>query len=113
VRLSLPGFEDPADPHAAALPWKRVVVEAPVGRGARLGSVSGEEETRFGGLRLEATGYPEMEVRADGTVLPTRRGAELRASGAVLSVARVLGESFQGETKRVSLDRARWCWRSG
>jgi hypothetical protein len=115
VRLSLPGFEDPLDPHAAALPWKRVVVEAPVGRGTRLGSVSGEEETRFGGLRLEATGYPEMEVRSDGTVLPSRRGAELRASGAVWSVARVLGESFQGETKRVSLelDPLRWDAASG
>jgi hypothetical protein len=110
VRLSIPGFEDPADPHTPALPWKRAVVEAPVGRGARLGGVSAEEETRFGGLRLEATGYPEMEVRSDGTVLPSRRGAELRASGAVLSVARLLGESFQGETKRVSLELDPLSW---
>jgi hypothetical protein len=105
VRVWVPGFEDPEDPHAAALPLKRVVLDGEVGRKERVGLVRAREWESFPGLVPQAVGYPEMEVHSDGTIRAGRRAAVRRAGGGEAEeLARLGGVSFQGEAKRVSLE---------
>ena len=80
VRVSIPGFDDPEDPHAAALPFKRAVLPAEVGRQVRLASVRALELERYPGLLPGAVGHRELDVRWDGTVRPGWRAAELRGA---------------------------------
>jgi hypothetical protein len=107
VRVRVPGFEDPADPHAPALPFKRVMLAAPVGKRARLSWVREGSVASYPDLSPSAVGYPEMEVGADGTVKAGRRGASLRAlTGGYVprELARLGTVSFAGERKEQSLE---------
>ena len=104
VRVFVPGFDFPQDPQAAALPFRRALVEAVVGRRAQLGGVRALDQVSFRGLVPAPLGKAEMQASLDGTVRPTRRAVERAATsspGASLSaeLARLLPSVFQGETK--------------
>ena len=105
VRVFVPGFDQPSDPHAPALPFRRVLLDGVVGRGARLRAVRVEDRVSFSDLVPASVGYAEMEKGADGTVRPVRRRASRRADGATSrGVARLRGAAFQGERKKVVLE---------
>jgi hypothetical protein len=109
VRVSIPGFDLPSDPHAPALPFRRVLLDALVGRQVRLASVKEGDEVRFPGLVPAAVGYPEMRVSADGTVRPARRPASQRAVApghTATRAARISGVAFEGESKKAVLELA-------
>jgi CSLREA domain-containing protein len=109
VRVSIPGFDLPSDPHAPALPFRRVLLDALVGRQVRLATVDARDEVGFPGLVPAAVGYPEMQVEPDGTVRPARRPASLRAAATGLtsaSAARISGVAFEGESKKAVLELA-------
>ena len=107
VWVRIPGFEDPEDPRAPALPFKRVMVDAPVGKAAQVSWVRERGVESYPGLVPSAVGYREMDVRADGTVRPGRRAAQLRATRGDLVPRRLarLGEaSFVGESKHLPVE---------
>jgi hypothetical protein len=100
VRVFVPGFDSPQDPRAPALPIRRALVDAVVGRRVQLGGVRALEQVGFSGLIPTSLGKAEMQVSADGTVRAGRR--ELRESSlrrVSLDLARLLPSVFQGETK--------------
>ena len=106
VRVSIPGFDERDDPRAPALPLRRVLLDAVVGRHSRLAYVQATEEERYPGLVPAAVGYPEMDVRPDGTVRPRRRPATLDLSVVVVPREPVVvrGTAFQGEAKTLTLE---------
>ena len=100
VRVFVPGFDFPADAQAAALPFRRALVDAVVGRRVALGGVRAMDQVAFPGLVPGALGRAEMQVSWDGTVRPGRRGVRAPVSpGAPTDLARLLPSVFQGETK--------------
>ena len=102
VRVFVPGFDTPSDPSAPALPLRRALVEAVVGKKARLVSAEALDLRGFKGLRPSAVGVAEMSLSWDGTVRPGRRAVSApRLSRGYLPqyVARLGGTVFQGETK--------------
>jgi hypothetical protein len=102
VRVFVPGLDTPADPTAPALPLRRALVDAVVGKRVSLVSAEAMDLRGFRGLRPSATGLAEMEVARDGTVRPARRAlAAPRPSRGYLpgDVARLVGTAFQGERK--------------
>ena len=102
VRVFVPGFDMPAESSAPALPVRRALVEAVVGKQVRLVSAEAFELRGFEGLRPSAVGIPEMAVGGDGTVRPARRAvaaARLSRGYVPESVARLAGTVFQGEAK--------------
>jgi hypothetical protein len=104
VRALVPGFDAPSDPEAPALPFRRALLDAVVGRSGRIAHVEASGLEVFPGLLPAAVGHPEMLVRDDGTVLASRRRAVLRPGRAPGPLARVEGESFQGEPKQLALE---------
>ncbi|HZD04592.1 MAG TPA: hypothetical protein VE173_06730, partial [Longimicrobiales bacterium] len=107
VRVRIPGFEDPVDPHAAALPFKRVLLDGPVGRRARVSWVRAKGVKSYPGLVPTAVGHREMEVLPDGTVRAGRRGSRLRDPGRGAQprrAARLEEAVFVGESKGVPLE---------
>jgi hypothetical protein len=100
VRVFVPGFDFPSDPQAAALPLRRALVEAVVGRRVQLGGVRALDPVGFPGLVPSALGKAEMQVSWDGTVRAARRAvraqAPRRAAG---DLVKLLPSVFQGETK--------------
>jgi hypothetical protein len=120
VRLAVPEFEDPADPGAPAVPFRRAVVAALAGKKVRLGSVQTSEVASFDGFRLTAVGAPEIEVLEGGVVRAGRRrigsrSSEGRGGFYPRSLARLVRSFFQGETKKaeVALHPLRYDERSG
>ena len=102
VRVFVPGFDTPSEPTAPALPLRRALVDAAVGKKVRLVSAEPFELFGFPGLRPSAIGQAEAAVSSDGTVRPARRArAAPRLSRGYLPqyVARLAGTVFQGETK--------------
>ncbi len=100
VRVFVPGFEFPSDAQAAALPFRRALVEAVVGRRVALGGVRATDQVAFPGLVPGALGKAEMQVSSDGTVRAGRRGVRAPAlQGASTDLARLLPSVFLGETK--------------
>jgi len=102
VRAFVPGFDSPTDPKAPALPVRRALVDAVVGRKARLAAVRALDQQAFAGLRPASVGTAEMEIGRDGTVRARRQAvrASRQASGLVpRSVATFAGTVFQGEQK--------------
>ncbi len=73
VRVFVPGFDFPTDPKAPALPLRRALVDAVVGKQVELVSAEAFELQSFQGLRPSAVGAAEMSVSRDGTVRPARR----------------------------------------
>jgi hypothetical protein len=107
VRVFVPGLELPSDPSSPALPFKRALVEAVVGRGVRLGSVEAFSLLGYRGLRPSAVGTAEMAFFPNGTVRPSQRPAAVRSlSRGYLprEQARLAGVVFQGEDKRAVLE---------
>ena len=100
VRVFVPGFDSPQDPQAAALPVRRALVDAVVGRRVQLGGVRALDQVAFRGLVPASFGKAEMQVSPDGTVRAGRRAVRESAPGHVsLDLARLLPSVFQGETK--------------
>jgi len=107
LRVEIPTFEPASDPQGPALPLKRVLLDALVGRGARIASVRSLELLSFPGLVPDAQGFSEMAVSFDGTVRPRRRPAPLRASLETLlpeEPARLAASVFLGEQKKLVLE---------
>ena len=75
VRVFVPGFDYPQDPQAPALPFRRALVDAVVGRRVQLGGVRALDQVAFPGLVPTALGKAEMQVARDGTVRAGRRAA--------------------------------------
>jgi hypothetical protein len=73
VRIFVPGFDFPEDPQAAAVPFRRALVEGVVGRRAQIGGVRGLEQVSFAGLVPSSLGKAEMQLASDGTVKAGRR----------------------------------------
>ena len=102
VRVFVPGLDFPSDPKAPALPLRRALVDAVVGKQVRLVSAEAFGLQSFPGLRPSAVGHSEMALGRDGTVRPGRRAVPARflSRGMVPSeVARLAGTVFQGERK--------------
>ena len=100
VRVFVPGFDFPEDPQAPALPFRRALVDAVVGRRAQLGGVRALVHAGFPGLVPAALGGAEMQVSWDGTVRAGRRSLrELAPQHVSTELARLLPSVFQAETK--------------
>jgi hypothetical protein len=102
VRVLVPGMDTASEATAPALPVRRALVDAVVGRKARLVSAQALELRAFRGLRPSAVGVAEVVVGADGTRRAGRRAVSApRAVRGYLPqrVARLAGTVFQGESK--------------
>ena len=111
VRLSVPGFDDPEDPQAPALPLRRLLVDAPAGRRARIASVEPSDLQTFDGFHLSGTGTRVVEISETGILRPGRiprptAGAATRGGFFPRHYARIMGSAFQGETKKLRLELA-------
>jgi hypothetical protein len=107
VRAFIPGFDFPTDPSAPALPLRRVVLDALVGRHVRVDSVEAFSFSIFRGLVPAAVGSSEAVSFSDGTVRPMRRPARLRRSSRGYlppELAQLAGVVFQGEEKRAVVE---------
>jgi hypothetical protein len=107
VRVFVPGFDTPTDPAAPALPLRRALVDAVVGKKVHLVSAEPFDQSTFPGLVPSAAGRPEMLVSRDGTVRPSRRpvtAARLSRGYVPRELARLAGTVFQGETKSAVLE---------
>jgi hypothetical protein len=110
VRVFVPGFDFPQDEKAAALPIRRVLADAVVGRQVQLGGVRALELQSFA-LSPSALGKAEMQVGRDGTVRALRRGDRLAAGRGVrrfpkAELVTLLPSLFQGEQKSAALEIA-------
>ena len=104
VRAFVPGFDFPDDPKAPALPLRRALVEAVVGRKVALAGVRALEIAAFPGLVPSVLGSAEMQVAWDGTVRAARRTGGAPKHFAASELARLLPAVFQGETKSAALE---------
>ncbi len=106
-RLFVPGFDVPQDEGAAALPVRRALVEAVVGRRVQLAGVRTLDVVSFKGLVPSALGKAEMRVGKDGTVRAARRGARAGAGHfPKRELVTLLPSVFQGETKSAAVEIA-------
>ena len=87
VRVFLPGFDFSSDPTAPALPVRRALVGAEVGRKVRLVSAEADDLRGFAGLRPSAVGRAQLEVSRDGSVVPGRRARRRAAALAGIPAA--------------------------
>ena len=102
VRVFVPGFDQAEGALALALPVRRALVDAEVGRRARIASVDASDLRGFARLRPATLGAPELELPGDGTVRPSRRSRPLPALSRGYwprEQARLSGTVFQGEEK--------------
>ncbi|MGD8898335.1 MAG: right-handed parallel beta-helix repeat-containing protein, partial [Acidobacteriota bacterium] len=105
VHVSVPGFDQPTDPHAADLPLKRVVLDALVGRHARMVWVKERQTRSYPGLTPAAVGAAEIITAPDGTVRPGRRAAAVKGEGLLPPyAAAIAGDAFIGEAKKIALE---------
>jgi Peptidase family C25/Concanavalin A-like lectin/glucanases superfamily/Domain of unknown function (DUF2341) len=102
VRVFVPGLEFPSDPTAPALPLRRALVDAVVGKQVELVSAEALDLRTFRELRPSAIGAAELSVGRDGTVRLARRAvaAPLALRGyQPRELARLVGTAFQGVRK--------------
>jgi len=85
VVLEVPGMEEILDPGRPALPVKRAVVEAVVGRGVRLGTVVSSDVLSLADLVPALSGSPEMVQSREGVVR-----ARIRRAGVARPLSRGL-----------------------
>ena len=107
VKVSVRGFDSRRDPRAPALPLKRALVKAVVGRHARIVWARERNVLAFPDLTPAAVGAPEVFVGADGTVQPRRRESPLGSSESgllPLSAVRIAGDAFIGRNKKLALE---------
>ncbi|MCG6922268.1 MAG: hypothetical protein LJF15_14455, partial [Acidobacteria bacterium] len=98
VHVSVPGFDQPTDPRAPDLPLKRVVLDALVGRHARIVWVKERQTRSYPGLTPAAVGSAEIITAPDGTVRPGRRAAAVKGEGLLPPyAAAIAGDAFIGE----------------
>ena len=106
VRIFVPGFDFPQDEKAAALPIRRALTDAVVGRRVQLGGVRGLDLARFS-LVPSALGKAEMQLGRDGTVRAARRGSPpLTRHFPKGELVRLLPSLFQGEQKSAVVEFA-------
>ena len=107
VRVFVPGFDFPQDEQAAALPIRRALADAVVGRRVQLGGVRALDLVSFKGLVPSGLGKAEMQVGEDGTVRATRRAAARAPRRFPKSeLATLLPSQFQGEKKSAVVEIA-------
>ena len=110
VRVFVPGFDFPQDQEAAALPIRRALADAVVGRKVQLGGVRALELESFRGLVPAALGKAEMEVDRDGTVRAGRAARRAQPRGvsrfAKSELVTLLPSLFQGEKKSAVVEIA-------
>ena len=107
VRVFVPGFDFPQDERAAALPIRRALVDAVVGRRVQLGGVRALDLVSFKGLVPSGLGKAEMQVGQDGTVRATRRASTQAPRRFPKSqLATLLPSLFQGEQKSAVVEIA-------
>jgi len=102
VRTYARGFDTPTEAEALAVPLRRTLVEAVVGKRVRLVSAEGFELRSFPDLRPSAVGVADLRISRDGTVRAVRRkvGAARVSRGYIPGeLARLAGTAFQGERK--------------
>jgi hypothetical protein len=102
VRVYVRGLDTPLESKALALPLRRALVEAVVGKQVRLVSAEALDLKSFPGLRPSAVGLMEMGVSRDGSVRAVRRsldGPRVSRGYSPQQVARLAGTVFQGEQK--------------
>jgi hypothetical protein len=107
VRVFVPGFDFPQDEKQAALPIRRALTDAVVGRRVQLGGVRALDIQSFKGLVPSSLGKAEMQVGWDGTVRAARRSA--RALGRQFprsELVTLLPSLFQGEQKSAVVEIA-------
>ena len=106
-QFSIPGFDERTTPGEAAIPFKRAVVGARVGRRARIAWVRHQKTRSYPGLTPAAIGEGEMIVGWDGTVRPGRRPRRLARSNKGMLPrlpVRIAGDAFIGEDKKLALE---------
>ncbi|HKZ30868.1 MAG TPA: C25 family cysteine peptidase [Vicinamibacteria bacterium] len=107
VRVFVPGFDFPQDGKAVALPVRRALADAVVGRRVQLAGVRALDLVSFKGLVPSALGKPEMQVGQDGTVRAARRDSARAARLFPKSeLVTLLPSVFQGEKKSAVLEIA-------
>ena len=107
MRVFVPGFDFPQDDKAAALPIRRALVDAVVGRRVQLGGVRALELASFKDLVPSALGKAEMQVGRTAPCAP--RGATRRAPPRLFpksELVTLLPSLFQGETKSAVVEIA-------
>ncbi|MGD8894702.1 MAG: DUF2341 domain-containing protein [Acidobacteriota bacterium] len=105
MKISVPGFDQSTDPRSADLPLKRVLLDALVGRHARIVWVKERRVRSYPGHTPAAVGAAEIITAPDGTVRPGRRAAALRGEGLLPPfAASIAGDAFIGETKKLALE---------
>ena len=75
VRVFVQGFDFSQHAEAAALPLRRALIDAVVGRRVQLADASALELERYPGLVLAALGESEMRMGPGGTLRAVRHGA--------------------------------------
>ncbi len=107
VRVFVPGFDFSQDEKAAALPIRRALTDAAVGRRVQLGGVRALDLVSFKDLVPSSLGRAEMQVGKDGTVRAARRGAARAIRHFPKSeLVRLLPSLFQGEKKSAVVEIA-------
>ena len=107
VRVFVSGFDFPQDEQAAALPIRRALVDAVVGRRVQLGGVRALDLASFKGLVPSGLGKAEMQVGQDGTVRAARRASRAAVPRfPKRELATLLPSLFQGETKSAVVEIA-------
>ena len=104
LSVEVAGFASPTHTHAVDLPFKRALLDAVVGRRARLVSIEAEAELSFPDLRPATLGIPEVDEREDGTVRPIRRRLPVGPSALAVPRARIAGDAFMGQAKKLALE---------
>ena len=109
VRVFVSGFDAPEQEGALALPLRRALVEAEVGRGVQLRAVTATGRVRFQGIDVAGMGAAGMRVLADGTVRPAHRAlGRGRPTRPARDLARLGEIQFLGETKTASVEISPW-----
>ena len=104
VRVEVAGFAAPTDAGSVDVPFKRAVLDAVVGRRARIVSVEASPELTWAGLRPAALGTPEIDSRPDGTVRAVRNRMPLGPAARQTPVALIAGDAFMGHAKKLALE---------
>ena len=104
VSVDVTGFVSPNEAQAVDLPFKRAVLDAVVGRRARLVSVEASDELSWATLRPAAVAAPAVDSRPDGTVRAVRTRIPLTSSALGVPRARLAGSAFMGHTKKLALE---------
>ena len=110
VRVFVPGFDSPQDPQAPALPFRRALVDAVVGRRTDLGGARALDQVGFRGLVPASLGKAEMQVAPDGTVRAGRRAVrELLAPARVPGSRAAACRASSRGRRRAPSSRSRRC----